>query len=227
MFAIRRLGKPKDVLAIEVMRDREAGTITLCHERKALALAEANGVAGQCRSVLKSPAVYGDLHGARDGEERADKVEFQSGIGSLLHISKCTRPDIAVSVGALAAFASEPTVEHSEAMLDVVQHVGSTAARGLMYGHASAPMELWRDANFAACADTRGITTGWVATMYGGAVSWESRNQPTAAASTMDAEYQACGAVAGDALLLQKALNEFESVCSNFAWDILGFDCVL
>ena len=47
-----------------------------------------------------SPAVYGDLHSARDGEERADKVEFQSGIGSLLRIAQCTRPEIAVSVGA-------------------------------------------------------------------------------------------------------------------------------
>jgi hypothetical protein len=226
MFAIRRLGEPEDVLGIEVLRDWDAGTITLCHERKALALAEAFGVAGQRRLVPMSPAVYSDLHGARDGEERADKVEFQSGIGSLLHIAQCTRPDISVppmphsvSVGALAVVASEPTAEHFEAMLDVVRYVGSTAARGLTYGHAAAPMELWCDANFAACTDTRRSTTGWVATMYGGAVSWESRKQPTAAASTMDAEYQACGAVAREALSLQKALSEFESVCSDFAWD--------
>ena len=149
-----------------------------CFATKALALAEAFGVAGHRRSVPMSPAVYGDLHGARDREECADKVELQSGIGSLLHISQCTRPDIAVSVGALAAFASEPTAEHFEAMLDVVryvQQVGSTAARWLTYGHAAAPMELKCDANFAACTDTRRSTTGWVATMYGGAVSWESR----------------------------------------------------
>jgi hypothetical protein len=219
MFAIRRLGEPEDVLGIEVLRDWDAGTITLCHERKALALAEAFGVAGQRRLVPMSPAVYGDLHGARDGEERADKVEFQSGIGSLLHIAQCMRPDIAVSVVALAAFSSEPTAEHFEAMLDVVRYVGSTAARGLTYGHAAAPMELWCDANFAACTDTRRSTTGWVAPMYGCADSWESRKQPTAAASTMDAEYQACGAVAREALSLQKALSEFESVCSDFAWD--------
>ena len=110
-----------------------------------------------------SPTVYGDLHGARGGDERADKVEFQSGIGSLLHIAQCMRPDIAVSVGALAAFSSEPAAEHFEAMLDVVRYVGSTAARGLTYGHAAAPMELWCDANFAACTDTRRSTTGWVA----------------------------------------------------------------
>ena len=202
MFPIRRLGEAEDVLGIEVLRDWDAGTITLCHERKAIAQAEAFGVAGQRRSVPMSPAVYGDLHRARDREERADKVEFQSGIGSLLQIAQCTRPDIAVSVGALAAFVSEPTAENFEAMLDVVRYVGSTVARGLTYGNAAAPMELWWGANFAACTDTRRSTTGCVAPMYGGAVSWESQKQPTTAASTMDAEYQACGAVAREALSL-------------------------
>ena len=53
--------------------------------------------------------------------------------------------------------------------------------------------------------------------MYGGAVCcWKL---PPAAASTTDAEYHACGAVAREALALQKALSKFESVCSDFAWD--------
>ena len=160
MFTIRRLGEPGDVLGIEVLRDWGAGTITLCYECKALALAEAFAVAGQRRSVETSPAVYGGLRGARGGEERADKVEFQSEIGSLLHIAECTQPGIAVSVGVLAAFASEPTAAHFEAMLDVVRHDGSTATRGLTYGHAAAPMELWCYASLVAYPDTQRSTTG-------------------------------------------------------------------
>ena len=155
MFAVRRLGEREDVLGIEVLRDLDAGTINLCHERKALALTKAFGDAGQRRSGSMSPAVYGNLHGSRDGEEHADKVKFQSGNGSLLHIAQCTQPDIAVSVGALAAFASVPKAEHFEAMLDLVRYVGSTAARGLTCVHAAVPMELGCDANFAACTDTR------------------------------------------------------------------------
>lgn len=30
-------------------------------------------------------AIYADLHGARDGDYRADKVIFQAGISGLLH----------------------------------------------------------------------------------------------------------------------------------------------
>jgi hypothetical protein len=44
--------------------------------------------------------------------------------------------------------------------------------------------------------------------MYGGAESWSSKKQPTAAASTMDAEYQACGVAAREGLSLIRAIGE-------------------
>jgi hypothetical protein len=52
--------------------------------------------------------------------------------------------------------------------------------------------------------------------MYGGAVSWQSKKQPTTAASTMDAEYQACGAVAREGLSLLKALDELALLSDDF-----------
>ena len=52
--------------------------------------------------------------------------------------------------------------------------------------------------------------------MYGGAVSWSSKKQPTTAASTMEAEYQACGSVAREGLSLIKALDELAVLSSDF-----------
>jgi hypothetical protein len=52
--------------------------------------------------------------------------------------------------------------------------------------------------------------------MYGGAVSWQSKKQPTTAASTMDAEYQACGAVAREGLSVLKAFDELALLSSDF-----------
>jgi hypothetical protein len=99
-------------------------------------------------------------------------------------------------VGALAAFCSAPTAAHYVAMLNVIRYVVRTSDRGITYSHTRVPVEMWFDANFAACLDTRRSVSGWVVVCFGGAVSWESCKQPTAAASTMDAEYQACGAAA-------------------------------
>jgi hypothetical protein len=44
-------------------------------------------------------------------------------------------------------------------------------------------------------------------------VSWESCKQATTAVLTMDAEYQACGSVAREALSLRKVLSEFSVLC--------------
>jgi hypothetical protein len=52
--------------------------------------------------------------------------------------------------------------------------------------------------------------------MYGGAVSWASKKQSTTAASTMEAKYQACGAVAREVLSLIKALKELGPLSVDF-----------
>jgi hypothetical protein len=47
-------------------------------------------------------------------------------------------------------------------------------------------------------------------------VSWASNKQPSAAASTIDAEYQACGAAAQAGHSLRKALGEMALLSSDF-----------
>jgi hypothetical protein len=51
--------------------------------------------------------------------------------------------------------------------------------------------------------------------MYEGAVSWSSKKQPTMAASTMEAEYQAWRAVAREGLSVRKALSELSMLRSD------------
>lgn len=216
MFAIRALGEPEDFLGIEITRDRRARTITIDQSRKARALAEGMGVLGQRKAVPMSPDVFAGLKAALPGEQMGDLHAYQSAIGSLLHLAQCTRPDIALPVGALAAYNAAPSQAHFDAMLDLVRYVGSTAERGITYGHTAVPLRIWCDANFATCLDTRRSITGWAVVMYGGAVSWSSKKQPTTAASTMDAEYQACGAVAREGLSLLKALDELALLSSDF-----------
>jgi Reverse transcriptase (RNA-dependent DNA polymerase) len=185
MFAIRALGEPQDFLGIQITRDRSARTITIDQERKAAALAADMGVQGERRGVPMSPDTFAGLRAARPGEQMADVLAYQSAVGSLLHIAQCTRPDIALAVGALSAYNAAPTQAHFDAMLDVVRYVGSTAERGVTFGRTAVPLQIWCDANFAACQDTRRSTTGWVVSMYGGAVSWSSKKQATVAASTI------------------------------------------
>jgi hypothetical protein len=211
MFSIHKLEEPQDMSGIEISRDREAGTITIHQASKAQSLATAFVEGERCATPTShvTPVVYGEMQAAREGDDMADKEAYQSGIGSLLHMAQCVRSDIAAPVGALAAFSSAPTAAHNVAMLNAICHVGCTSDRGITYGHTVVPVEMWCHAKFAACLDTQRSVSGWLVVWFGGAVSWESCKQPTAAASTMDAEYQACNAAAREALLFRKLFCEF------------------
>jgi hypothetical protein len=171
IFEIRRLGEPQDMLGIEISRDLAAGTITIRQCAKAKALAAMFGVEGERRATPMTPAAQANLRAACEGDTMADIARYQSGVGSLLHLSQCVRPDIAAPVGALAAYNSAPTDSHFAAMLDVIRYVGSTAERGITYGKSSVPVAIWCDANFAGCPDTRRSVSGWVVVCFGGAVS--------------------------------------------------------
>jgi hypothetical protein len=219
IFEIRKLGEPVDFLGTEIQHNPGAGTIALTQKAKAEALAAVHGIQEECKAVPRvpmCPGCFASLRAAQPGEPMVHKLGYQKVIGSLLHLAQCTRPDIALPVGALAAYTSVPSVARYEALLDVVRYVGSTAGRGLTFGGSDNPVGFWCDANFAACQDTRRSTAGWVVMMYGGAVSWASKMQPTTAASTMDAEYQACGAAAREGLSLGKALGEMTLLHQTF-----------
>jgi hypothetical protein len=217
LFKIRAIGAPQDFLGIQIMRDWAAGTITISQADKAQQLAADLGVVGEAPrgGVPMTAETFGSLRVLQVGEQPADLHKYRSAIGLLLYLAACTRPDIALAVGALASYCSAPSAAHWAALQDVARYVGSTAARGVTYGLSQVPVSIFCDANFAACADTRRSTTGWVVVMFGGAVSWGSKKQQTIATSTMEAEYQACSAVAREALSLRKLLRELALVSEN------------
>jgi hypothetical protein len=103
MFSIHKLGEPQDMLGINISRDRDAGTITIRQASKAQSLATAFGIEGERCATPRNPVVCGELQAAREGDDKADKEAYQSGIGSLLHMAQCVRPDIAAPVGAFCA----------------------------------------------------------------------------------------------------------------------------
>jgi hypothetical protein len=124
----------------------------------------------------------------------ADKLQYQRVVGSLLHLKQCKWPDIALPVAALAAYTSSPGTQHHAALLDVVRNAGGTASLDIPYGEKR------------------------VVTMYGGALSWSTKKQATMAASTMDAESQACEAAAWEGMSLRKAFEEMSLLL--IGWEI-------
>jgi hypothetical protein len=136
------------------------------------------------------------------------KFHYSSLVGALLYISTVSRPDIACVVNRLAKFMSCPTEELWKVALNLCGYLKYTIDYGVHLGKGESCV-MYCDADFASDIDKRRSHTGWVFMLYGTAVCWQSKCQPTVAVSTTEAEYQSVSMATREALWLQQLLPEF------------------
>ena len=106
----------------------------------------------------------------------------------------CTRPKISHAVGVLSRFMSNPGKEQWTAVKRVFRYLRGTSDYGLCYqGRPGLERMLdirgFVDADWAGDLDQRISTSGYVFSLFGGAISWMSKRQSVVALSTIEAEY--------------------------------------
>lgn len=131
--------------------------------------------------------------GPAPSQEQADPhfIHFyQSIIGSLLYIAVISRPDISFAVNILARQMSNPNDKHLAEAKRVLAYLDGTKNHGLTYGQRldSAYTHAASDAAFADDKATMKSTEGYTFKVFGGAIDWRSKRQPTITKSTTKAE---------------------------------------
>lgn len=129
------------------------------------------------------------------------KCSYRGVVGSLMYLAQCTRPDLSYAVGGLSQHLERPGMLHWEAASHVLRYLRGTVHLGITYdgklastvgGAESSSFPISHcDADWAVDQSTRHLTTRYVFTLAGGALSWRSRLQPTVALSFTEAEYRA------------------------------------
>lgn len=208
-FDARDLGEASTYLGMTIARDRGSGTIKISQPRLTNDLISKFGMDD---SKTKSIPVSTAIKFSKDEGEPLDtsKYPYSELLGSLMYLSVCTRPDISFATGSLARYMANPTTVHWQAAKGVLRYLAGTSDLGITFGR-NGHLELYGycDADYAGDIDTRRSTTGYVFTLNGGAISWQSKRQPTVAASTTEAEYMAAAAAVKEGLWLRKLLNDF------------------
>ena len=107
------------------------------------------------------------------------RVPYASAVGSLMYAMLCTRLDIAHVVGVLSRFMSNPGKEHWTAVKRVFRYLRGTSDYGLCYQGRGLERILdihgFVDADWAGDLYQRRSTSGYVFSIFGGAVSWMSK----------------------------------------------------
>jgi len=138
----------------------------------------------------------------------AADTDFRRMVGSLMHASSCTRPDVTFVVNLLAQASNRPTEWHLTNARRAVSFLRSRPDHGLVYSvDASAVLTGYCDADWAGGHDRHSIG-GYVFLFGGAAISWQAQKQKTIALSSCEAELVALRAAIQEALYLRGLLTD-------------------
>ena len=156
--------------------------------------------------------------GGCNHEQTMANVPYRNAVGCLMYLMVGTRPDLAVAVGVLSHFASDPCPTHWQALKRVFRYVQGTKTHGIEFqAKEQEGIEGYSDADWAGDVDTRRSTSGYAFMMNGGCISWRSKKQRTVALSSTEAEYMARFEATKEAVWLKMFLGELGEMASDEA----------
>jgi hypothetical protein len=210
LFPVRLMGAPQVFLGYSIQRDREAGTLKIAQAAFTRNLLLRFGMDAAAPAPVPCPA---GTKLVKEGELLGAGNRYCELVGCLIYLACGTRPDISYAVHSLTRFMHSPTEQHWKAAVHVLRYLVGTVSHGITYGGAGRPnaaagLQVFCDADHAGDTTAYKSTTGYVCTLGGGAISWRSKLQTTAAYSTCEAEYQACATATKDVLFLRKLLPD-------------------
>ena len=207
-FDMKDLGPAKQILGMEITRDRKAKKLWLSQERyvervlERFNMKEAKPVSSPLSNQFQLSRRL-----CPTNQEEKDKmagIPYSSAVGSLMYAMVCTRPDIAHAVGVVSRYLSNPGREHWEAVKWILRYLRGTSKLCLCFGGSKPVLEGFTDADLAGDLDARKSTSGYLFTFSGGAVSWQSKLQKCVALSTTEAEYIAANEAGKEMIWLQR-----------------------
>lgn len=141
-----------------------------------------------------------------------DKLPYRALTGSLLYAVVTTRIDIAFAVSYLCRFNDSYSTSHWQAAKQVLRYLSSTSDTGLFYPYGNSDsvpkLEIYSDADYARCNQTRRSVGGTVVRLNGCVVGYSSRRHKCVTRSTCEAEYVQLSDSVTDALWFSSLLGE-------------------
>ena len=209
-FKGKDLGEAKQFLNMQIIRDRTNRCITIKQPLHIDSILDKFGAAEARASAVPIPTGSILTSTAANEQVLGPEVPYAQCVGALNYIANCTRPDLAYPLSVLSRFMARPTNRHWELCKHVLRYLKGTRDLGLTFGITNDELTGWVDADFAACKETRRSRTGYVFTLFGGAISWNAAQQKVVALSTAESEYIAACASAKEAVWLKRLCHELK-----------------
>ena len=136
---------------------------------------------------------------------------YRSGVGTLLYLTKHSRPDICNPVRELSKTMDAPDPVHLKEMYKVIRFVLSTKDYGRKF-ELRKDMKKWSlkalsDSDFASDKETRISVFGYIIYFCGIQIAWRSKGVKSVVLSTTEAEYMTLSEVVKDLKFIVQLLQ--------------------
>jgi hypothetical protein len=144
-------------------------------------------------------------------QEKISNIPYRNLIGTLMHLQRCTRPDISNAVRELSRFLNCYTKEHFSAALRILSYLKQTMNYGLVFDGENTEeviVQVYSDASFGNKELGRRSVTGFALMLAGVPVSYTSVCQKSVSISTLQAEIVACSEACRESQWIRNLLGE-------------------
>lgn len=209
-FRAKDLGEIEKILGMRITRNRKKRTLWIDQEQYLNGVLTKFGIEhGKHKPRAVPISGYDLLRPANSKDERIDIPQYQQIIGSLLYATTHTRPDISFALGKLSQYMSDPAKHHGHALKGLLRYIRSTISQKMQFGPGSEEgLVIYSDADWASDKTDRKSTSGNVAMLYNGPVSWGSRKQRSVATSSTESEYMAMSMCAKQGQWIAQVLRD-------------------
>ena len=145
---------------------------------------------------------------------------YREAIGSLLYLSRATRPDISTAVSICSRFVENPRQQHVQAVKRIFRYLKETREFALKIKTTKEGVKAYVDSDWGGDQKDRKSTSG-IIIFYGGCpVMWSSKKQKCVALSTAEAEYVALAKCIQDVKWISAVLKELgEKLETPVIWE--------
>ena len=207
-YVIKDLGEIKKTLGMEVVR---TDVSFILHQHSyAISVLEQFGFSDVKPSILPT---YKEIPHNLRNEYIAKLTKFSVSelVGSLLWLSRLTRPDISFAVANLSQYTADTTMTPYVLAYRILRYIRGTTDYGIEFSAGDLTnLRAYVDADFGSCVKDRKSQSGFIFFLTGGPISWLSKKQSVVALSTTESEIYALSKAIQEAMYLMNAFHDLQ-----------------
>ena len=213
---LRQIKDANWFLGIRIVRDRSRRLLWLCQDSYIEKVANRFNIADKTNVLAHTPVVIEPLEPYQGTATAAERLGYQSRVGSINFAAVISRPDVAKASSTLSRFLQNPGPEHLKAADRVIAYLARTKFLAIQYGGFSqseaticgdplvtCSLESYSDAAFADHSD-RKSSNGFLFLLGGGPIDWKASKQSTVTTSTTEAELLGLSSTAKELVAWQR-----------------------